>query len=126
MAKNTFVTQESKKPKSTKNTVFTQIKGSLAELINMENMINKIPMSIKYKVGWVLFLCLLYIAYTLKYETKVREVDNKKSELQGKKSEYIHLKTSFGQKTKKSELLEKVKGAGLNENTTAPQKLIIE
>lgn len=128
MAKNTFKNPEIKQSAAGSKSVnkwFAKLWDNILAYFDMENIVAKIPRKTGIQALWLLFLVILYIAYNLKYVAVFRSIEAKKIELNEKKSVYISVKSSFGQNIKKSEIIEKVKPAGLEENTTAPQKIII-
>lgn len=121
MAKNTFKT----KPVEKKEKI-SGFSAWLARVFNIEDLVMGLPSHYLYYGLWLFFLTISYIFFSHKYETYIREIEKLKVQIDEKRSDYISKKASFMKETKKSEILKKVAPYGLEENTIAPQKIVVE
>ena len=121
MAKNTFNTKPVEKKE--KRSSFSVL---IARFFNIEELVMGLPSHYLYYGIWLFFLTISYIFFSHKYENYIREIEKLKVQIDEKRSDYISKKASFMKETKKSELLKKVAPYGLEENTIAPQKIVVE
>lgn len=120
MAKNTFKTT----PPTPKPEKLSGFSAWLAKFFNIEDLVLSMPSKYLYYGIWLFFLVIFYIFFSHKYETYIRTIEKLKVEIDEKRSDYISKKASYMKETKKSEILQKVKPFGLDENLEPPQKIV--
>ncbi len=76
-------------------------------------------------IVWTSALIILYIASSLNSENLIHKIDVLKADLEEKRADYTTQEADFMKSGKQSEIINKLKGTGLEENKTPPTKVIV-
>ncbi len=77
-------------------------------------------------IFYIAFLAILYIGNTYYAESKIRKMDEIRSELKELRFEYINTKSELMSQTKQSSIINKLSEEGLKESVVPPEKLVVE
>lgn len=83
-----------------------------------------IPIRYFYYFLWVVTLLVLYERLGFLSEQYIRKSLTLKKEVEDLRAEYTTIKSEYMKSGKQSEVIEKVKGMGLEENLTPPMKIV--
>jgi len=85
---------------------------------------DRVPIRYFYYFLWVVFLLIAYERVGYQSEQYVRESIRLKRQVEDLRAEYTVIKAEYMKRGKQSEIAERVKAMGLEENLTPPKKIV--
>ena len=85
---------------------------------------DRVPIRYFYYFLWIVFLLVAYERVGYQSEQYVRKSIRLKKEVEDLRAEYTVIKADYMKSGKQSEIAERVKGMGLEENLTPPKKIV--
>ena len=86
----------------------------------------RVPVKYFYYVAWVVSLLVGYEWIGFQSEQYVRSSIKLKKEVDDLRAEYTSIHADYEKSGKQSVVIERVKGTGLEENLTPPQKIVVK
>ena len=85
---------------------------------------DRVPIRYFYYFLWIVFLLVAYERVGYQSEQYVRKSIRLKKEVEDLRAEYTVIKAEYMKSGKQSEIAERVKNMGLEENLTPPKKIV--
>ncbi|GAB3177999.1 FtsL-like putative cell division protein [Telluribacter humicola] len=86
----------------------------------------RVPVKYFYYLGWLVLLLVVYERIGYLSEQYVRKSIKLRSEVEDLRAEYTSIKAEYMKSGKQSEIIEKMKASGLEENLMPPHKIIVQ
>jgi hypothetical protein len=84
----------------------------------------RVPVKYFYYLAWLVLLLVVYERIGYLSERFVRQSLKLKSEVEDLRAEYTSIKAEYMKSGKQSEIIEKVRSSGLEENLIPPHKIV--
>ncbi|HEV7351219.1 FtsL-like putative cell division protein [Telluribacter sp.] len=84
----------------------------------------RVPVKYFYYLAWLVLLLVIYERIGYMSEQYVRTSLKLKSEVEDLRAEYTSIKAEYMKSGKQSEIIEKMKASGLEENLIPPHKIV--
>ena len=95
-------------------------------LTNRLELGDKLPTETLKHIIWVGFLGIFYIYVQHSYESYIKKIDKARIDMEEKRAAYISQKSKYMFASKQSEIAQKLKEDGLEENITPPTKIVVK
>lgn len=86
----------------------------------------RVPVKYFYYLLWLVLLLIVYERFGYMSENYLRQSIKLKKEVEDLRAEYTSIKANYMKSGKQSEVIEKVRAAGLEENLVPPKKIVAE
>lgn len=86
----------------------------------------RVPVKYFYYLLWLVLLLVVYERFGYMSENYLRQSIKLKKEVEDLRAEYTSIKANYMKSGKQSEVIEKVRAAGLEENLVPPKKIVAE
>lgn len=86
----------------------------------------RVPVKYFYYLLWLVMLLVIYERFGYMSEKYIRESIRLKREVEDLRAEYTSIKANYMKSGKQSEIIEKVKANGLEENLIPPKKIVAD
>lgn len=86
----------------------------------------RVPVKYFYYLLWLVLLLVVYERFGYMSENYLRQSIKLKKEVEDLRAEYTSIKANYMKSGKQSEVIEKVRAAGLEENRVPPKKIVAE
>jgi hypothetical protein len=121
MGSNSFKVRKNRN--SGRESIFSWIQNA----IQMDNLlVEGIPLKYIPQILFITFLTIFYIGNNHFAEKTTRKIEKLKTEVEELRADYTSLKANYMYSSKQSEVAQKVKDLGLEENETPPVKIIVK
>ena len=101
-----------------------RIAKRLSETISSRiNLGDELPVSQLLKIGWTVFLIIIYIFFQHNYDSLIRKIVNARTNMEEMRASYVTHQAKFMYASKQSEVTRKLNDEEIDKNLIPPTKL---